>query len=252
MEQIYYFFRSKPCNNNNFIMFGNIHLIIFLFAISISILILKYKSENRFLELFIATILILQQIILYTWYFSNNYKILKEGLPLYHCRLSIIFVGFGLLLQQEMLIKFGSYWGIFGSIGALLFPGLDPFLFPHITQFSYFIGHLFLLWGCVYILFVKKVGMNKIDFKNTLIFTNIYHMIMFFMNHFLGSNYAYMNKPPINIGYDLNTFLYVSIAVILFNIVLFIEYILLNKYKLFGYKFNIENVPEDQLSLNIE
>ena len=213
---------------------------------------MSYKNENRVLELFIATILILQQIILYTWYFSNNYKILEDGLPLYHCRLSIISIGFGLLLQQKMLIKFGSYWGILGSIGALLFPVLDPFLFPHITQFSYFIGHLFLLWGCVYILFVKKVGMNKIDFKNTLIFTNIYHIIMFFMNNFLGSNYAYMNKPPINIGYNLNTFLYVSIAVILFNIVLFIEYILLNKYKLFGYKFNIENVPEDQLSLNIE
>ena len=33
--------------------------------------------------------------------------------------------------------------------------GLDPFVFPHITQFSFFIGHLFLLWGAVYCIFIE-------------------------------------------------------------------------------------------------
>lgn len=239
MKHIYYFFRSKPYSSNIF-MPSNVHLLILLFAISVSISILKSKNESRFLELFISITLILQQIILYSWYIFGGYNVLKEGLPLYHCRIAIIFVGIGLFLHNEVLIKFGSYWGMFGSIGALLFPGLDPFLFPHITQFSYFIGHLFLLWGCMYILFVKKIGMNKIDLKNILIFTNIYHLIMFFLNNLFGSNYGYMNSPPINIGYNLNSFLYLFTAMILFNTVIILEYIIINKDTLLGHNFDIK------------
>lgn len=128
-------------------------------------------------------------------------------------------------------MKIGAYWGIFGSISALLFPYIDPFAFPHITQFSFFIGHLFLLWGSVYILSVKKIGMSKSDFKITLIFTNIYHLSMFVINNIIGSNYGYMSLPPINIDIHFNPIFYGLLVIMMFNIVLFIEYTLINKIK---------------------
>ncbi|MCR8744588.1 TIGR02206 family membrane protein [Romboutsia lituseburensis] len=228
MKSFKYFFRGN-IEHNNFIMFGRMHLfILFLMAI-ISIFILIRKIENRKIELFIGVILILQQIILYSWYFISDTDLFKEALPLYHCRVAIICIGLGLILNQKYIMKLGSYLGIFGSIAALLFPGLDPFVFPHVTQFSYFIGHLFLLWGSIYLLFVKNIGMTIVDFKNTIIFINVFHIMMAILNKYLGSNYAYISSSPINIGKSLNQIIYTVLVMMIFNLVLFLEYIFINK-----------------------
>ncbi len=230
MKNILDFFTATT-SANNFITFGFMHLFILFIALSISVFIYKKNTESRKLELFIGSVLILQQLFLYSWYIVSGFHVLTEGLPLFHCRIAIICIGIGLIFNKNTLLKIGSYWGIFGSISALLFPGLDPFAFPHITQFSYFIGHLFLLWGSVYLLFVKNVGMSKSDFINILAFTNTYHVLMFAINSIIGSNYGYMNFPPIHIGIGLNHIAYALAVMLLFNIVLFIEYILINKNK---------------------
>ncbi|WP_042273401.1 YwaF family protein [[Clostridium] dakarense] len=228
MENISNFFTTVK-GDNHFVTFGPTHLFILSIALVITVFICIRKTESRKFELFTGSILILQQLFLYSWYFIGKYNTFKEGLPLYHCRIAIIFMGIGMILSKDILMKIGSYWGIFGSIGALLFPGLDPFTFPHITQFSYFIGHLFLLCGAVYLLSVKKIGMSKSDLKNVLIFTNIYHVLMFVTNNALGSNYGYMSSPPIHIGTGLNHIVYALLVMTIFNIILFIEYILINK-----------------------
>ena len=228
MKNIYYFFRSAT-DKNNFITFGKLHLLILFIALFVSIFIFIMKTKNRILELFIGSTLIIQQVILYTWYFISKYNLLKEGLPLFHCRIAIIFVGIGLIFNRKPLMKIGSYWGIFGSISALLLPGIDPFSFPHITQFSYFIGHLFLLWGSIYLLRVKKIGMSEIDLKNLLLFTTAYHLLMLMINTILNSNYAYMNAPPFYIGDRLNPLIYSLTVIMIFNIVLCIEYFFINK-----------------------
>ena len=228
MEGILNFFTNKP-SPIKFITFGPVHLLILFMALIISIFIFRRIGENRGIELFIGCILIFQQIILYSWYFISNYNSIKEGLPLYHCRIAIIFLGLGLIFNNKNLTKLGSYLGIFGSIGALLFPGLDPFSFPHITQFSYFIGHLFLLWGSIYLLFVKKIGMTKIDLKNIFLFTNLYHVIVFVLNHKISSNYAYLRQPPFKINYTFNPYFYGFIVMMIFNIILALEYLFINK-----------------------
>lgn len=215
----------------NFKTFGQVHLFILFVAVTISIYICKKNKENRKLELFIGSVLVFQQITLYSWYIIGGFNTIKEGLPLYHCRVAIICIGLGLVLNRNILMKIGSYIGIFGAIGALLFPSLDPFAFPHITQFSFFIGHLFLLWGSVYLLMVKKIGMSKDDLKHSLIYINIYHVLMFILNNSLHSNYGYMNAPPFYIGVDLHPLLNGVVVMIIFSVILLTEYIFINNLK---------------------
>ena len=232
MEEILNFFTNKP-SPIKFMTFGPVHLLILFIALTISIFIIRRIGENRGIELFIGSVLIFQQIALYSWYFISNYNTIREGLPLYHCRVAIIFLGLGLIINNKNLTKLGSYLGIFGSIGALLFPGLDPFSFPHITQFSFFIGHLFLLWGSIYSLAIKKVGMSKIDLYNSLIFINTYHVLMYILNSKIHSNYGYMNAPPFPIGVHLPPLIYGLLVMIIFSIVLIGEYILINKIHMY-------------------
>lgn len=228
MKNTLSFFTNKS-SSTGFITFGSIHLLILFIAFTIGIFIFKIKNENRQVELFLGWVLIIQQIALYSWYFIKNYNPIKEGLPLYHCRMAIIFLGLGLVFKNINLTKLGSYLGLFGSLGALFFPSLDPFKFPHITQFSFFIGHLFLLWGSIYSLSVKKIGMSNLDLKNTLIFINVYHLLMYVVNNYVGSNYGYMNSPPFKIGFEIPHLLYGSLVIVLVSTILIGEYMIINR-----------------------
>ncbi|MGL5328719.1 MAG: TIGR02206 family membrane protein [Peptostreptococcaceae bacterium] len=244
MELINNFFTTTS-NEVNFITFGKIHFMLLLIALLGSINILINKKESRNFEIFVGSVLVIQQVILYSWYLATNYNLITQGLPLYHCRIAILFVGIGMLFNKKNLMKLGSYLGIFGSISALLFPGLDPFSFPHMTQFSFFIGHIFLLWGSLYLLFVKNIGMSKVDFNKSLIFINVYHVLMFILNNAVSSNYGYMNSPPISALNSMNTFIYSFGVIITFNIIFSIEYFLLNRDSLIG---GLLNNPLEKVS----
>jgi hypothetical integral membrane protein (TIGR02206 family) len=228
MDKFHYFFRTS-IGVNNFTTFGFIHLTLLIISLLGIMIILKIKRESKFFEISIGSILLVQQLTLYLWYFRGKYHFLQEGLPLFHCRIAIIMLIIGLVLKKDFMAKMGSYWGIFGSVSALLFPELDPFSFPHITQISYFIGHILLLWGSIYLLFVKKIGMNKSEFKKVLFITNIYHVLIFILNNRIHSNYGFMSTSPIGIGNNLNPFLYGFIVMTIFNIILSIEYITINR-----------------------
>ena len=244
MEYIKYFFRgdieTKPMN-----MFGSIHIMLICIAIVGVVAILTMKKESRKLEIALGSIMLIQQGLLYSWYIIKfNQNLLTEGLPLYHCRIGILLIGIGFIFKKELLIKMGAYWGIFTSVIALLFINLDYFLFPHITQFSYIIGHYCLLWGAVYILNVKKVGMNKKDFRNILIFTNIYHIVMIFVNNYLGANYSYVKELPFNVGFNITSIGSTFIVILMFNIILTIEYKLINFKRKKRLNQQIDNIPK--------
>lgn len=228
INNIKYFFRGVP-DNTKFVPLGLSHILILTLSTLISYIIINHKEEKRRYEIFIGVVLIIQQLFLYMWYITNNYDILTKGLPLYHCRIAILSLSIGLIFNKIKYMKLGAYWGIVGATIALVIPAdVDPFLFPHITTVSFFVGHMFLLWGSIYVLYVKKVEITKRDLKKILSFTNIYCIFIYIFNYITNSNYGFMNSSPIPIGNNLNHFMYGTIVILISNIVINIIYIVLN------------------------
>ena len=229
MDFFKYFFRNTS-EYSNFKIFGSGHISILLVAILGVVSMIKRIGISRKFEKIVGIVLLSQQAILYTWYLLSGYKLLTEGLPLYHCRIAILLTGIGLLFNKSICRKLGSIWGLIGAVFALVYPsGLDPFIFPHITQFSFFIGHLFLLWGSVYCIFVECIKLNKKDLKTTIYFTNIYHISVFILNHMIGANYGFMRISPIGIGNNLHPVVYGLIVTALFNILIIFMNSLMNR-----------------------
>lgn len=227
-NNIKYFFRGVP-DNTKFMVFGLSHILILILSTFISYIMINNKKEKRKYEVFIGLVLIIQQLFLYIWYITSNYDILTKGLPLYHCRIAILSLSIGLIFNKIKYMKLGAYWGIVGATIALLIPvDVDPFLFPHITTISFFVGHMFLLWGSVYVLYVKKIKITKTDLKKILSFTNMYCIFIYIFNHITNSNYGFMNSSPIQIGNNLNDFIYGAIVILISNLVINIIYVLLN------------------------
>ena len=95
-----YFFRSIP-EKNNFILFGKTHMSILIIAFIVSYLIIKNMKVNKNFELLVGSVLLIQQVSLYYWYYTSRYNLLTEGLPLYHCRVAILTLALGLIFKID-------------------------------------------------------------------------------------------------------------------------------------------------------
>lgn len=243
------FFRTQP-DRYAFDMFGITHIFILLITVLGCILIIHFKDKLRAKSKFkniIAIILLAQQIILYNWYIFSGYNTLREGLPLYNCRVAIISLAVGLLLNNKKLKTLAVYWGGFGTIFALLSPGTDPFSFPHYTKISYFLGHVLLAYGIVYILSVEEFKLNIKNLKGVLIFTNIYHSIVFFIDRIIGANYCYLINSPVALT-KMSQFLYTFIVMMVFNLSIIIFYLIISKLSNGVLE---ENIIEDENTIRL-
>lgn len=176
-----------------------------------------------------------------------GYNTLREGLPLYNCRVAIISLAVGLLLNNKKLKVLAVYWGGFGTIFALLSPGTDPFSFPHYTKISYFLGHVLLAYGVVYILSVEEFKLNIKNLKGVLIFTNIYHSIVFFIDRIIGANYCYLINSPVALT-KMSQFLYTFTVMMVFNLSIIVFYLIISKL---SNRVLEENTLEDENTIRL-
>ena len=110
MDFLKYLFRNAT-EYSDFNIFGLAHITILFIGILGIVFILKRMNVSRKFERILGIVLLAQQIILYTWYLRSGYKLLTEGLPLYHCRIAIILTGIGLFLIKAF-VKNRFYMGV--------------------------------------------------------------------------------------------------------------------------------------------
>lgn len=212
------------------------HLLLVAIAFFGAYLIYRYKDvlqEDRYSKIFKRTIgitLLSQQIILYGWYFFTGFSSIKESLPLYNCRIAIICTALALLTDKKTLKNISVYWGLYGAILALIIVEGDPFSFPHYTIVSFFVGHIFLLWGSLFILFVDNYQVNKRNLHDVLKLTTAYHFVLLIFDIMIKANYDYLIEPPIfkSIVMLMPQMLYSIIAIIIFDLLICIVYFILN------------------------
>ena len=133
-----YFFRYEPDEVHNM-------PILIIRIVFVAILLFAYTQKNNKKLLRISLILGLAlQLTLFLWYLGNPMLFTKEGLPLYHCRLSAIMLAVSYLLKKEKLMRYFSWLGLLGAIIAFSFPDPSPFLWPHITNITYIFSHILL------------------------------------------------------------------------------------------------------------
>ena len=102
---------------------------------------LAYHKNPKFVRLF-KGIQILQLLALYSWYVGFGIPF-SNSLPFYHCRLAMFAVVF--LPDKWRSKQYFALLGASGAVFALVYPVFDPYDFPHITSFSFLIGHYALL-----------------------------------------------------------------------------------------------------------
>lgn len=150
----------------------------------------KYHQNKTFRHFFII-LQIVQIISIYSWYGFNHLGV-KESLPLYHCRIAMIGL---LLLPNGKLKQFLALMGIAGTFFAFLYPVFDPFDFPHLTIFSFVLGHMALLVNSLNYLF-RFYFYDKSWRGDMIILVLFLNAIMVLANKITGGNYGALHETP--------------------------------------------------------
>ena len=188
-----YFFRYEPDGVHNMSIF-----IIQIVFIAVLLFAHTQKHNKKLLKISLTLGLFLQ-VVLFFWYSGNPVLFMKEGLPMYHCRLSAIMLAVSYFLKKEKWMRYFAWLGLLGAIIAFSFPDPSPFLWPHITNITYIGSHMLLGMSAVIILCKKE---TELSIKDIFIYTVTMNLVISFVNHFMGSNYGYLKALPKMFPFD--------------------------------------------------
>lgn len=201
MDALRYFTRGA-WEDYVFPLFSPVHfvLLVLLAAGGLTIFLrrddLRASGKKTLRNLFLGS-LILEQISQYTWYGLAGTFTLGDGLPLYICRTAIPALILAYTTRNYYVRTISVYWGTFGGFLALLFPVIYPFYFPHLTNFTYFVGHFVMVWSVIYFLAVERYRFTRQGLFFALIFTNLFNYFVYRLNPLVNGNYSYFAYPPV-------------------------------------------------------
>ncbi len=187
--------------------YGPAHIVLLLVAALGVWLVWKYGGRGGYLRRVLFVTLLVTQILLYGWFFTGGGLWIVAGLPLYHCRISILAMLIALVCEKKtgrgggLSRGLAIYLGTFGAPVALLIPIMEPFSFPHITNVSYFAGHILMIWTIVYMVKVERYPFDEKTLYQTLIAFNVMNLFILTIDHLLGMNYAYFLFSPVLTGF---------------------------------------------------
>ena len=227
-----YFFRYEPdgVHNMSIFMIRIVFIAVLLFAYT-------QKHNKKLLQISLVLGLFLQ-VVLFIWYSGNPVLFMKEGLPLYHCRLSAIMLAVSYFLKKEKWMRYFAWLGLLGAIIAFSFPDPSPFLWPHITNITYIGSHMLLGISAVIILCQEETELN---IKDIFLYTVLMNLVISFVNHFMGSNYGYLKALPKMFPFDFMPIQLFFILSVLISVIIIVT----EKTYLYIHRFHHKNVEED-------
>jgi hypothetical integral membrane protein (TIGR02206 family) len=186
-------------DNNHFTPFTTQHLGVVLFLIFCGVaLILWAKKQNKKTQTRVGNLLTIS--IATTIIFGTFLKIYKgdfnyqEDLPLHLCSF------LGLTAPLLSLTKKFVYYEVFfflvmaGTLQSVITP--DQYNYLNFPFFRYWFVHAGLVIFMMYATFVYKMRPTLKSVWKSFLGMQVYMLLMFVLNYFLGSNYFYTNKKP--------------------------------------------------------
>ena len=180
----------------------------------LTVILLAYRVKNKQKLLKPALFLgFAGQILLFTWYVGNHNLFIKEGLPLFHCRISAIMMLVAYIIHNDKLMRYFAWLGLIGAIISFAFPDPSKYLWPHVTNLTYTMNHLLL--GFTGALIISS-HTSRIKIKDVLIVTSIMNAVIMTVNLILHTNYGYLVHFPESVPVKLSpkvTFLIMTLII---------------------------------------
>jgi len=143
----------------------------------------------------LAAVLVAQEIAKVAIRVYGHGDRLAESLPLNLCGLAALMTAWVLWRQSYRVHEIAYFWGIGGSLPALLTPDL-PYGYPHVFYFLFFGGHGLVLVGVVYATAVLDLWPTLRSVGKAALGALALVAVMMPVNALLDANYLYIRAKP--------------------------------------------------------
>ncbi len=184
-----------------FELFGTGHLVyLAMLAAVILFLIWGWKgpddrSRNR-VRLFIATVMLLNEIAWHAWNIGTGAWSVRVNLPLHLCGISIWSAIYMLYTRDYRLYQIIFFVGLGGAAQAVITPSAGEYGLPHFRAFQTLISHGMLVIAMVFVTTIEGQRPTWMSLWKTMLALNVYLVVVTAINYALGSNYMFTLQKP--------------------------------------------------------
>ncbi len=180
--------------------FGAAHLGALAFLVLLNLYLLRFRQASdrtkTTIRWILAIVLVVNELTWHYWNYIYGLWNIQTMLPLQLCSLLIWMGALMLMTKSYRIYEFVYFLGIGGAIQALATPGLGIYGFPHFVFFQYFLSHGLLITCAIYMTVIEGFRPTWKSMVRVFIWTNIYVVIIYFLNSAIGSNYLMINYKP--------------------------------------------------------
>lgn len=119
-----------------------------------------------------------------------------SSLPLHLCDVAIFMSVAALLTQKQVAFELAYFWGLAGSVQALLTPGLSEWGFPAYEFFRYFVSHSGIVVAVAYLALGRRMRPQPGAARRAIAITAIYTAAVGALNWLISANYLYLCDRP--------------------------------------------------------
>jgi len=152
----------------------------------------------RPVSLLLAAVLVAAEVGWWLYLASTGASgsVLASALPLQLCDAAIFVAAAALLLRRPLLIEITYFWGLAGTIQALLTPDL-PQHFPSFPYFQYYVAHGGIVAAALFLVVGLRLWPRTNAVVQVLAITLVYTALVGLVDAITGANFMYLRgKPP--------------------------------------------------------
>jgi len=183
-----------------FKFFGTAHIAALICLVLLNLFLIRFKNADektkRNIRWTLALILLSNEIAWHYWNYAVGKWTLQTMLPLQVCSLLVWFGALMFITKNYRIYEFMYLMGIGGAIQALATPDLGIYGFPHFRFFQTFISHGLIITSAIYMTVVEGLRPTWKSILRVAMWMNIYMVIVYPINIYLGSNYLMINGKP--------------------------------------------------------
>lgn len=118
-------------------------------------------------------------------------------LPLYICHITSFATMLALFTKNRTAFTFGCMFGLFGGVIAMLTPDYALYLPPHLYYETFFIHHVVMVWGILFLMLVEGMHPTKKGYFVSEGLFLVVAAISLYVNAKTGANYNFLSKLPV-------------------------------------------------------
>ena len=155
----------------------------------------RWPRSERIIGRLFAVLLLFNYLGFEIYLAATEGLLWQKALPFQLCDWAMVVIIVALLTGRERWLEVAYFWGIGGTLQAVLTPDLK-YAFPDIHFLTFFIAHSGIVVAIAFMMIVKKYRPRWISIVRVFAWSELYFVLTITVDLLTGENYGYLLHQP--------------------------------------------------------